>query len=209
VIELGEVGRLAPYLAAVLILELTPGPNMAFLALVAAERGLRAGLVTVAGVTAGLLVWLLASIGGLVEIAAARPNLLWALKWAGVAYLVWLSVDTWRGAGDGGVTDGRAAGSLFGRGFLTNILNPKAALLYVSLIPAFVSKEPGALPAAALSLGLIHIAVSVTVHGAIVVGMATSRRRLGPAVAGQSSRLSKVFAVALAGVAVWTALGTG
>lgn len=200
-----DLGRLAPYLAAVLLLELTPGPNMAYLTLVAAQRGVRAGLVTVAGVTVGLLVWLLASIGGLVEIAAARPGLLWALKWAGVGYLVWLSIDTWRSA-DGPEAMGPAAGGLFGRGFLTNILNPKAALLYVSLIPAFVARAPTGLPVAALTLGLIHIAVSTLVHGSIVIGAALSRQRLQDFRAWRPRRLIRLCAVGLAGVAAWMAL---
>lgn len=206
--DFGEAWRLAPYLTAVLLLELTPGPNMAYLVLVAAERGWRAGLMTVAGVTAGLLVWLLASIGGLVEIATARPQVLWTLKWAGVAYLLWLSIDTWRGAGEGGRSANDRHGSLFGRGFVANILNPKAALLYVSLIPAFVTKDEGALPAAALTLGLIHIAVSVVVHGSIVLGVAGSSRGLEAARPCNTRRLSRVFAVGLAAVAAWTAFGT-
>lgn len=207
-LDLSEAWRLAPYLAAVLLLELTPGPNMAYLALVGAERGWRAGLMTVAGVTAGLLVWLLASIGGLVEIAAARPQVLWALKWAGVAYLLWLSVDTWRGEGDGGGARDVRSGSLFGRGFVANILNPKAALLYISLIPAFVAKDEGSLPAAALTLGLIHIAVSVLVHSSIVLGVAASSRGLQGAKPRDTRSLSRVFAIGLAGVAAWTAFGT-
>lgn len=206
--DFGEAWRLAPYLAAVLLLELTPGPNMAYLALIAAERGRKAGLITVGGITAGLLVWLLASIGGLVEIAAARPSILFALKWAGVAYLAWLTVDTWRGAGTDGSASEAMARGLFGRGFLTNILNPKAALLYVSLIPAFVARDEGALPTAALALGLIHIAVSIVVHVSIVFGAVASIRRLPDGQALQPRTVSRLFAVGLAAVAVWTAFGT-
>ena len=80
------------------LVELTPGPNMAYLALVAATEGRRPGYAAVAGVALGLaIVGLLAALG-LATLIAASPLAYQALRWAGVAYLMWLAWEGWRGA---------------------------------------------------------------------------------------------------------------
>ncbi|MGA0606983.1 LysE family translocator [Phenylobacterium sp. VNQ135] len=198
--------QLLPFIAAALIVELTPGPNMGYLAVVAARQGRRAGLVTVAGVTAGLALCLLASIGGLVELLAARPSLLAGLRWVGVAYFLWLAVDAWRAstaaAAGEPVTDGR----LFTRGLIVNLLNPKALLLYVALLPGFLEAGRGRVEVQALLLGLIHIAIAVAVHLGIVLGAVRVRDGLTGAGAGAPAWLQPAAAVLLVGVAAWLAL---
>ncbi|MEO8112860.1 MAG: LysE family translocator [Phenylobacterium sp.] len=185
-------------------MELTPGPNMAYLSLVSAREGRMAGLLTVLGITLGLAVYMLASAAGLAEVAAAQPWAYHALRWAGVAYLVWLAFDTWRDGGQPApeVDTGRpAAGRLVLRGLVTNLLNPKAAVFYVSVLPSFTRPELGDVALQSLTLGTIHLAASVAVHGAIV---ATAGLAHPLVVHGTGSRrLRGGFVAGLLAVAAW------
>lgn len=134
-----------PFLAAVALMELTPGPNMGWLAIVSLSQGRTAGLAAVAGITLGLTLWMVAAAFGLTEVVLVRPALYQAIRWAGVGFLLWLAWDAWRSTGDGAdaapVETRRRA--LFRRGLIGNLLNPKAALLYVVLLPGFIRPAQG------------------------------------------------------------------
>lgn len=198
------LNTLIPFLLAVLAMELTPGPNMAYLALVAARSGRRAGAVAVAGVTLGLGAYLLASVAGLAEAAQRWPWAYQALRWAGVAYLFWLAFDAWREAPPKAQADGvQPFGRIFVRGLVANLLNPKAALLYVTLLPAFIAPD-GDPVTQALILGSIHIGVSLVIHGSIVL-FAGSVREL---MARQGPWTGRIMALALASVAIWLVFAT-
>ncbi|PIB96682.1 LysE family translocator [Caulobacter sp. X] len=199
---------LAPFLAAVTLIELTPGPNMGYLAGLSAVEGRRAGLITVAGITCGLLVYMLASVVGLTEILRVNRHLYDLLRWAGVAYVAWLAIDVWRG-GEKAETlrDGRSDWAHFRRGLLTNLLNPKAALFYVTLLPGFVQPGHASPLNQALILGGAHIVVSIAVHGTIVLSSDGLARRF--AVVGASVLARRLFAVALLATAAWIAVETG
>lgn len=84
------------------IVELTPGPNMAWLALVAAAEGRRPGFAAVAGVALGLLIVGLAAAFGLAAAISASPVAWQVLRWGGVAWLLWMAFDGWRGTSGGG-----------------------------------------------------------------------------------------------------------
>lgn len=191
------------FVFAALIMELTPGPNMGYLAIVAARTGRRAGTAAVLGTTLGLLTYLLASVAGLAEAALRWPSALQALKWAGVAYLLWLAWEAWRGEQTRQPDDGEALRGFFLRGLMANLLNPKAALLYVTILPGFI--EPGSDTRwRALYLGGVHIGISVVVHMTIVLGAATMTTWLvenSPA----ERRIRRSMALALVGVAAWLA----
>ncbi len=198
---------LIPFLITVLLVELTPGPNMAYLAIVSSRWGRRAGLATVAGVTAGLAVYMLATVLGLSELILRNTWLYATLRWAGVAFLLWLAWDTWQGGGgDPAHADDLAPGrwSLAGRGFLANLLNPKAAVFYIGLLPGFTDPA-GDFGRQALFLGSIHIGVSIVIHLAIVMAAARAAPMLA---AGGARSVRLAFAVALAGIALWLAWET-
>jgi threonine/homoserine/homoserine lactone efflux protein len=206
-----EASQVWPFLAAVALIELTPGPNMGYLALVSIRSGWRAGLITVAGVTLGLSVYLAATLLGLAEATLRWPWIYDTLRWGGVGYLVWLAWDAWRGAGagpsEGAVLDG---GRLFLRGLLTNLLNAKAAVFFVAILPAFVRPEAGQPLAQATVLGVIYLAVALIVHLAIV-GSAGRLKPILDDAGGEAaaSWLRPAFALALLGVAAWVALTSG
>lgn len=193
---------LALFLLTSLLIELTPGPNMAWLAVVAAAQGRRPGFAAVLGVALGLLTVGLAAAFGLAEIVASSPTLWQGLRWGGVAWLLWLAWDGWREAGAPApeVPEHWALGRYFRRGLVTNILNPKAAVFYVTVLPAFLPHGAASL-ADTVSLSLAYVAVATLVHAGIVAlaGSAQAlftdprRRRI----------LGRTLSVALALVAFW------
>jgi len=197
-----------PFLAAVALMELTPGPNMGWLAIVSLSQGRTAGLAAVAGITLGLTVWMVAAAFGLTEVVLVRPALYQAIRWAGVGFLLWLAWDAWRSTGDGAdaapIETRRRA--LFRRGLIGNLLNPKAALLYVVLLPGFIRPAQGPLLAQALTLGSLHVVVSVIVHSIIVLTAARAGGALLTRAQGPGMRAA--MALGLVAVAVWTAWET-
>jgi threonine/homoserine/homoserine lactone efflux protein len=192
-----------PFLVAVAFVELTPGPNMAWLAALTVAEGRSAGLRAVVGVTLGLAIYMLASVAGVAGAIAAAPGVYDVLRLAGVAYLLWLAVEAWRGAGDIAAADGDGAAP-FRRGLIANLLNPKAAVFYVTLLPGFIAPDHGAFWSQALILGAAHISASLMVHTGIVLAAARMARFIG--VTGMSARavaLRQVLAIGIGLVAVW------
>ncbi|WP_374986540.1 LysE family translocator [Streptomyces fradiae] len=152
---------------------LTPGPNMVYLVSRSLTQGRRAGVVSLGGVAVGFLVYLVATNLGLSVLFVAVPQLYLLVKLAGAAYLGWLA---WCALRPGGVSvftpqdvppDSRRR--LFAMGLTTSLLNPKIAIMYLSLIPQFVDVEDGHVLAQGLLLGAVQVAVSVAVNLAIVV----------------------------------------
>lgn len=183
-----------------LVVELTPGPNMAWLAILAATEGRRFGLAAVAGVALGLAIVGAAAALGLAALVAASPVVGQALRVAGVLYLVWLAWEAWSdadGTHDGEL--GKGAARYFRQGVITNVLNPKAAVFYLTVLPEFLPPAPGLADTAALSA--VYVAVATLVHGAIVVGAGTARHFLTDA--RRLARARRLMALALLAVAVW------
>ena len=200
---------LASYVMTVLIIELTPGPNMAYLAALTLGAGRRAGLAAVAGVAIGLALIGVAAAAGLATLIAASPTIWAALRWAGGLYLLYLAWETWRGEAETSPAGTRSLASTnaryFTRGLITNILNPKAALFYVAIVPRFLP-ENGPTLGYGLGLTAISVAVATAIHLAIVLLAA----KLHPLLS-QPSRMQRtrhVLAIGLAGVAVWFLLTT-
>jgi len=155
-------------------LVLTPGPNMIYLVSRSVGQGRRAGLVSLIGTGLGFLVYLVAAAAGVAAVFAAVPAAYTALKVAGACYLLWLAWSVLRpGAGSPLTVRSLPHDSdrrLIALGFLTNLLNPKIAILYVSLLPQFVDPARGSVVAQSLILGSIQIAIALTVNALIVIG---------------------------------------
>jgi threonine/homoserine/homoserine lactone efflux protein len=198
-----DPGMIVPFLAAIILIELTPGPNMAYLAALSAAHGRRAGLLAVAGVTCGLSVYMLAAVLGLTEVFRLYRPLYELLRWVGAAYLVWMAWDAWRDAdkAEQAVEVMPAPWTLFRRGLLANLLNPKAALFYVSLLPGFIQTGHAPPTLQALILGSIHILISIAIHGAIVLSADRAAGLLDRARG--KAWISRGLAIALLLVAVW------
>jgi threonine/homoserine/homoserine lactone efflux protein len=196
------------FLLASLLIELTPGPNMAYLALVSATKGRRLGLAATAGVALGLLVIGAAAALGLAALVAASPVAFQAMRWAGVLYLLWLAWEAWTGGGEvspGRVDPAQGPARYFRRGFITNLLNPKAGLFFLAVLPGFVDSASAVLPQTAV-LTLLYVAVATAIHLAIVGLAGTARRWFDDPASPRRGR--RIFAVLLTGVAIWFVLRT-
>lgn len=195
---------LAAFVLTSVLIELTPGPNMAFLAILSLNRGRWAGLAAVAGVASGLAV-----LGGLAalgvgELIAANRLLYQGLRWAGVAYLVWLAWDTYAVARrpiEANI-DHEPAIRHFRRGLVTNLLNPKAMLFYITVMPGFVDLARAPL-GQTLLLGAVYVTVATLVHAGVVLAAGVAQPLLVGTVSRQ--RLGLVFALLLLGIAAWVA----
>ncbi len=197
------------FLLTSLIVELTPGPNMGTLAALALERGRKAGLAAVAGVSLGLsIVGVLAALG-LAAAISEIPALYQALRWGGIVYLLYLAYDAWRDAGQGAdvAREPEDVRSLFLRGLTINMLNPKAAIFYVAILPTFIDlQRGGSLLAQNLRLVAIYVLVATAVHAGIVLLAASVRPLLA---AGTGERvLRRILAVLMGVIALWFAWET-
>jgi RhtB (resistance to homoserine/threonine) family protein len=133
------------FAAAAAVIVVVPGPDMALVLKNGVAHGRRAAVATALGINAGLLVWALAAALGIAALLHASSTAFTILKLAGAAYLVWLGLralhDAWRGSPNGPSETSRAPRtSPFRQGLLSNLLNPKIALVYTTLIPQFVDR---------------------------------------------------------------------
>jgi len=153
----------------VLVIELTPGPNMAWLAVLSADRGRRAGMAAVFGVMAGLAtIGLLAAIG-LAAVVTETPWLFEMMRHGGTLFLLWLAVEGWRSAGES--SPARIDGDLkrhFRDGLVINLLNPKAGLFFLIVLPEYIDQELPALPQA-LWLTAVAVGIATAIHAIIVL----------------------------------------
>ena len=185
-----------------LIIEMTPGPNMAYLAVLSASRGRIAGFAAVLGVSFGLaLLGIAVGLGG-GSLLLNNRAVYEGLRWAGALYLCWLAFDSWKDARQPieTVPVNQSRFIHFRRGFVTNVLNPKAALFFIAVLPEFIH---GPVPSARelAILISIYVGVATVVHGLIVAlagGLQTflaapRRRRMA----------GNVFALLLLAIAVW------
>ncbi|HMA48242.1 MAG TPA: LysE family translocator [Magnetospirillaceae bacterium] len=153
---------------------MSPGPNMIYLLTRSITQGRRAGVISLFGVVLAFLVYMLCAALGLTALLVTVPLAYRALQWAGAGYLLWMA---WNAVKPGARsvlqprTDLPIDGPrrLFAMGFLTNLLNPKAAVLYLSLLPQFIDPARGDVLAQGVLLGLLQIAISFTVNFSIVM----------------------------------------
>jgi threonine/homoserine/homoserine lactone efflux protein len=157
------VHALPLFIAAGLLLNITPGPDMLFIVGHAASHGRRASVLAALGVGAGCLVHVMLAALGVSALIAASTLAFGVLKWLGAAYLVWIGVGmlrrppvAWPGAAP-------AAGSVFRQGVLTNVLNPKVALFFLAFLPQFIVPGASGQASAFVALGVLF-----TVNGTLV-----------------------------------------
>lgn len=159
-------GQLLLFAATALVLVLTPGPNMLYLISRSISQGARAGFISLLGVVAAFVLHLAAAAAGLSAVFLAVPLAYDALKYAGAAYLLYLAWQALRpqvrSPPAPTVLPPDPPARLFRMGFLTCALNPKAAVLYLSILPQFVDPHRGSVFAQSLLLGTLQIVISFT-----------------------------------------------
>ncbi|HTJ56520.1 MAG TPA: LysE family translocator [Devosiaceae bacterium] len=158
-------------------LAITPGPNMAYLVSRSIAQGRAAGLVSLIGVGVGFLIYMLLAAFGITALLLAVPFAYDGLRLAGAAYLAFMAWNALRPGGSSPFqvrTLSRDAPlRLFGMGLLTNLLNPKIAALYLSLLPQFIDRSAGNVLTQTLILGAIQIAISLTANATFVITAGT------------------------------------
>ncbi|MEQ8306365.1 MAG: LysE family translocator [Hoeflea sp.] len=192
--------------AASVLIELTPGPNMTWLAMISASEGRKRGFSAVGGVALGLGIVGVAAALGVASLINSIPALYELLRWGGVAFLLFLAWDSWREADAEIISVDRGMALYFRRGLITNLLNPKAAIFFVAVIPAFLETSRPVL-AQTLWLSTVYVLIATLVHAVIVLAAGTFRPYLESPERQQTTR--RVFAVLLALVAIWFAVSTG
>ena len=152
---------------------LTPGPNMIYLISRSICQGRVAGLISLGGVALGFVFYMLCAAFGITAIVLAVPYAYDALRFAGALYLLWLA---WQAVRPGGRSPFQVRAlpadsprKLFAMGFLTNLLNPKIAVMYLSLLPQFIDPANGSVLTQSLALGATQIVISVVVNSVIAI----------------------------------------
>ncbi len=189
------IDHLLFFVAAGLLLNLTPGPDVLYIVTNALRSGARAGVVAALGITAGCFVHIFAAAVGVSALMAASAMAFTVLKWAGAAYLVYVGLRMLlarpprEGAPDamilvaGGArpVGAIALKSIFFQGFWTNALNPKVALFFLAFVPQFIAPGVENKPLAFLLLGLLFNFNGLWVNIGWALATAWLARRVGAA----------------------------
>jgi threonine/homoserine/homoserine lactone efflux protein len=153
----------------------TPGIGVVYTLSVTLGAGLRAGLWATVGCTLATVLHLAVAMAGLAAVLHASAVLFQALKWAGVAYLMWMAWAVLRDAGSFAISpaQGGAPGRLVWRGILLNILNPKLPLFFLAFLPQFLPPDAGLAAMTMLGAGFAAMTFATFV---LYAGLAASGR---------------------------------
>ncbi|WP_316015717.1 LysE family translocator [Roseobacter sp. HKCCA0434] len=173
---------LAAFVAACVVILAIPGPDMAYIGGHAMRSGRRAGLLAATGTVIGASLHALAASLGVSAIFAASPLAFEVVRWAGVAYLAWLGVQTWRRAGEASAKpDLHAPGAVMivAKGTAINVLNPKVALFFLAFLPQFADPAAGSMLSQMAVLGGIFAGSAAIWCTGLALVFAWLGRRVG------------------------------
>ncbi len=168
-----DLSNMLAFAAISLGMVLTPGPNMVYLISRSICQGRVAGLISLGGVALGFVFYMLCAAFGITALVMAVPYAYDALRITGALYLLYLA---WQALRPGGRSPFQvrelkpdSPRKLFLMGFLTNLLNPKIAIMYLSLLPQFIQPDHGSVLAQSMALGATQIVISVGVNAMIAL----------------------------------------
>lgn len=168
-----EIQNLLGFALIALGMVLTPGPNMIYLISRSICQGPGAGLISLGGIALGFVCYMVSAALGITALLLAVPFAYDVLRFAGALYLLYLA---WQAVRPGGRSIFQVRDlpkdrprKLFAMGLFTSLLNPKVAILYLSLLPQFIRPEAGNVLAQSLVFGSVQIAISVSVNALIAV----------------------------------------
>jgi threonine/homoserine/homoserine lactone efflux protein len=194
--------QLPLFMAAVLVLNASPGVDLLLTVSRTAQSGVRAGLMAALGINAGCALHALAAAFGLAALLAWSATAFTFIKWGGAAYLLWLGAGMLRGAWRGPTLTSASAPAVprdapaitgaadFRRGLLTNLLNPKVALFMLAFLPQFIPAQLPHKTAAFLALGALFIVQSLLFLLGVV--LLTARLSRVPALVGRARWLQAI-----------------
>lgn len=197
-----EPSLLAGFVAAVTLLMLIPGPNVALIVANSVSHGSRAGLTTVAGTVVAQALSLALVTAGLTALLLGIGAWFGWLRWAGAAYLVWLGLRQWFApARDLAQVKAQPRGALFLQAFLVSLVNPKTLIFYGAFFPQFITPERPVMPQAAL-LSIVFLAIALGVDS----GWAFAAARVRPLLAARGRLTNRLTGGALVGAGAALAL---
>ncbi|WP_241049981.1 LysE family translocator [Achromobacter xylosoxidans] len=168
-----DIANLLTFALVALGMVLTPGPNMIYLVSRSISQGPKAGLISLSGVAVGFIFYVLCAALGLTVLLMSVPYAYDALRIGGALYLLYLA---WQAVRPGGRSPfqvrelpASSPRTLFTMGLVTNLLNPKIAVLYVSLLPQFIQPDHGSVFTQSIALGLTQVAISLSVNAVIAI----------------------------------------
>ena len=161
------------FFTAAVLLNLSPGPDMAFILGQTAKRGVRSGFAAMFGIWTGAFIHVIFAALGLSAVLATSAVMFSAVKWLGAAYLVWLGIQALRSQGTRLSAQGRGSakhpGTIFKQGVLVAVLNPKVAIFFLAFLPQFVEPGAGSVSAQLFLHGLLIIVVAAFVEPPLIL----------------------------------------
>jgi threonine/homoserine/homoserine lactone efflux protein len=195
----------ALFLAAALLVAVTPGPGIFYVAARSLAGGRREGLASSVGLGLGGLVHVLAGAAGLSALVMASADAFTALKLAGAVYLIWLGIRTIRQARIELPREVRVTGAAraFREGVVVESLNPKTAAFFLAFIPQFVDPAQGQVALQFVGFGLVSVALNTLADIAVVLMASRARDRFRP---GIIRRLRQASGLVICGLGATLAL---
>lgn len=199
---------IALFLVASALLAVAPGPDIVYVLTRGIAQGRKAGFAAALGFATGCIFHTLLAALGVAALIRSSPLAFDLVRYAGAAYLIWIGIQALRHASSFALTEGgesKAYWTIFKQSVLGNALNPKVTLFFLSFLPQFVNTEAGNVGAQMLLLGVVFMAVTVVVFGAVAFfsGWIGDWLRRKPAVA---SRLNVFAGITFIGLGIRVAL---
>lgn len=164
------------FLAAAVLLNISPGPDIVFILGQSARRGRRAGFAGMFGIWTGAFLHVVLAAVGLSAVLMASADAFTVVKWVGGGYLIWLGIQALRSGSDQFVFDSRESrgdlGTIYRQGVLVSALNPKVAIFFLAFLPQFVVPGAGPISAQLLLHGSLVIVVAACIEPWIVLAAA-------------------------------------
>jgi len=195
-----------------LVLNITPGNDMLYVATRSTSQGIKAGIISALGIAGGCIFHLLAAVAGLSAIIANSATAFNIIKWIGAAYLVYLGIRSFLSKQNkftiNNKIEKKSLSKLFWQGVLTNVLNPKVALFFLAFLPQFIHPEKGNTALQILLLGLWFNFSGTIVNSVVAVLFG----RLGNWLADKQAFIkwqNKITGLLLIGLGIKVALSSG
>ncbi len=176
------------FLTAAVLLNLSPGPDIAFILGQTVRGGRKSGFAAMFGIWTGAFGHVLMAAAGLSVILATSATAFTVVKWAGVAYLIWLGITALRSGGGAFVSEdtntGQSFSSIYKQGAMVNLLNPKVAIFFLAFLPQFVVEGAGPVWAQLFLHGTLIIVVAGLIEPPLVIvgEKLTSKLRHNPSI---------------------------
>jgi|GEM_PF-772444 threonine/homoserine/homoserine lactone efflux protein len=180
-IEVPSLSAALAFAAVAFLMALSPGPNLVYLASRSICQGRAAGFASLAGVCTAMLLYMLATTAGLSALFVAIPIAYDLVRWAGAAYMLWLSINTLTTQSSPIATSAlqrESPSQLYRRGFLTCLLNPKVVVTYSALLPQFLVPDAEHVFLQTVVLGLVQLGAAAAAHTLVILCAAAAASAL-------------------------------